>query len=183
MVEEFSKTPLVIYQNYLREFWCTVVVVRATPPTEDSEPISLKESGIRFIVQNRGTKIDIREIIYNNLVTRLLRTPRKTYVAYPRFISCVLERLLNIDYDQDITLGSTPSVLSKQNFNQNSSEVQPIKLIEYMLSVVSHQALVSPTLSLEKAGKKKKSQTMTKLAPKSQGPEVSGVPVNVTKGK
>ncbi|GKE24080.1 hypothetical protein Tco_1435592 [Tanacetum coccineum] len=57
-----------------------------------------------------GTKIDIGEIIYTYLITRLLETLRKKYVAYPRFISCVLERLLNIDYAQDTTLGSTPSV-------------------------------------------------------------------------
>ncbi|GJZ11042.1 hypothetical protein Tco_0545801 [Tanacetum coccineum] len=113
-----------------------------------------------------GAKIDIGDIIYTNLVTRLFETPRKKYVAYPRFISYVLERLLNIDYAQDITLGSTPLVLSKQNFNQNSSKSQFIKLTKYMLSVVYHQASMSPTPSLEKAGKKKKSQTVIKPKPK-----------------
>ncbi|GKA97092.1 hypothetical protein Tco_0824986 [Tanacetum coccineum] len=122
------------------------------------------------------TKIDIGEIIYTDLVIRLLETLRKKYVAYHRFILFVLERLLNTDYTQDITLGSTPSVLSKQNFNRNSSKVQPIELTEYMLSVVNHQALVSPTSSLEKVSKKKKSQTVTKHKPKLQCHEASGVP-------
>ncbi|GJU52117.1 hypothetical protein Tco_1221672, partial [Tanacetum coccineum] len=97
-----------------------------------------------------GTTIDIGEIIYNDLVTRLTYTTSKKYVAYPRFISYVLKK--------------------------NSSEVQPIGLTKYMLSVVRHQALVSPTPPLEKAGKKKSSQTMTKPKPKSNGLEDSGVP-------
>ncbi|GKA35974.1 hypothetical protein Tco_0722465 [Tanacetum coccineum] len=41
-----------------------------------------------------GTNIDIREIINNDLVTRLMAKSRKKYVFYPRFISCALERLL-----------------------------------------------------------------------------------------
>ncbi|GJU31206.1 hypothetical protein Tco_1174795 [Tanacetum coccineum] len=112
----------------------------------------LKESGIKFIVHNRvhggnksstdqlnstqqmmvfslltGTKIDIGEIIDTNLVTKLLKTPRK----------------------KDTKLRSTPSVLSKQNFNRMSSKVQPIESTDYMLSVMNHQALVSPAPSLK----------------------------------
>ncbi|GJQ91633.1 hypothetical protein Tco_0002772 [Tanacetum coccineum] len=67
----------------------------------------------------------------------------------------MLGSLLGYDYTQDVTLGSTPSLLSKLNFHWNSSEVQPIVLMEYMLGVVRHQALVSPTSSLEKVEKKK----------------------------
>ncbi|GJV41844.1 hypothetical protein Tco_1420284 [Tanacetum coccineum] len=50
-------------------------------------------------------------------------------------------------------------------------------------SVVNHQASMSPAPSLEEVGKKKKSHTLTKPKPKSQGPEASGVPPKVTKGK
>ncbi|GJW83561.1 hypothetical protein Tco_0156706 [Tanacetum coccineum] len=130
-----------------------------------------------------GTKIDIGEIIYTDLITRLLETPRKKYVAYPRFISCVLERLMNIDYTQDTPFRSTPLILSKQNFNRNSSKVQPNELTKYMLSVVNHQASVSPTPSLKKLGKKKKSQTVTKPKTKLQGPKDSIIPPKVTKVK
>ncbi|GJY09414.1 hypothetical protein Tco_0377599 [Tanacetum coccineum] len=42
---------------------------------------------------------------------------------------------------------------------------------------------MSPTPSFEKVGKKKKSQTVTKPKPKSQGPEASRVPSKETKGK
>ncbi|GJT19240.1 hypothetical protein Tco_0877946 [Tanacetum coccineum] len=52
-----------------------------------------------------------------------------------------------------------------------------------MLSVVNHQASVSPAPSLEEVGKKKKSHTLTKHKPKSQGLEASGVPPKVTKGR
>ncbi|GJY09413.1 hypothetical protein Tco_0377598 [Tanacetum coccineum] len=160
----------------IREFQCTALVEKPTPANEDSEPLPLKESGIRFTLKNRGTplyigyktfcqntrleynngqyvdfpqteaikaellklglhnyknedpevlelggnksstdqlnsnqhmivfsvltgtKIDIGEIIYNDLVTRFSDGFRNKYVAYPRFISYVLERLLNTDY-------------------------------------------------------------------------------------
>nr|GEX38745.1 hypothetical protein [Tanacetum cinerariifolium] len=56
-------------------------------------------------------KIDIGDIMFNDIVTILTDTPLKKYVAYHRFISCVLESLLNTDYTQDASLGSTPSIL------------------------------------------------------------------------
>ncbi|GJZ93390.1 hypothetical protein Tco_0665455 [Tanacetum coccineum] len=112
-------------------------------------------------------KIDIGKINFNDLVTRLIDKPRKKYVAYPRFLSCVLKHLLGSEYTQDKALGFIPSVLSKLNYHRNSSEVPPIELMKFMLSVVKHQALVSPTPSLEKVGKKKKSQTVTPPKPKS----------------
>ncbi|GJV21050.1 ribonuclease H-like domain-containing protein [Tanacetum coccineum] len=87
-------------------------------------------------------KIDKGEIIYNDHVTRLTDIPRKKYVAYLRFISCVLEMLLNTDYIHDKSFGSTPTVLM---------------------------------------GKKKKTRTVTKPKPKSQGPEASGVTPNKLK--
>ncbi|GJW52000.1 retrovirus-related pol polyprotein from transposon TNT 1-94 [Tanacetum coccineum] len=67
-----------------------------------------------------GIKIVIREIIFNDLVTRLTNTPRKKYVDYPRFISCALERLLNTNYTQDAALGTCPQgVESKFQLNQS----------------------------------------------------------------
>ncbi|GJS93119.1 hypothetical protein Tco_0800087 [Tanacetum coccineum] len=70
-----------------------------------------------------GAKIDIGEIIFNDLVNMLTKKPRKK---------------------------ATPSVMSKLNFHQNSFEVPPIELTEFMLNVVRHQVLVSPTPSLER---------------------------------
>ncbi|GKA60033.1 hypothetical protein Tco_0759346 [Tanacetum coccineum] len=121
--------------------------------------------------------------MFNDLVTILTDTPRKKYVAYHRFISCVLERLLNTDYTQDAALGPTPSILSKMNFHQNPSKVKPIRLTAYMHDVIRHESLVSPTPSLENIEKKKKSWTVSKPKSKSPGPQASGTPPKETKGK
>ncbi|GKA45485.1 hypothetical protein Tco_0738281 [Tanacetum coccineum] len=48
-----------------------------------------------------GTEVDIWEIIYSDLVTKLLNKSRLKYVSYPRFISCALQVLLGSDYTQD----------------------------------------------------------------------------------
>ncbi|GJY42243.1 hypothetical protein Tco_0429513, partial [Tanacetum coccineum] len=41
-----------------------------------------------------GTEVDIGEIIYSDLVTKILNKSRLKYVSYPRFISCALQVLL-----------------------------------------------------------------------------------------
>ncbi|GKD83252.1 hypothetical protein Tco_1350091, partial [Tanacetum coccineum] len=47
------------------------------------------------------TKVDIGEIIYSDLVTRLTNKSRQKYVSYRRFVLCALEVLLVIEYTQD----------------------------------------------------------------------------------
>ncbi|GJW56950.1 retrovirus-related pol polyprotein from transposon TNT 1-94, partial [Tanacetum coccineum] len=37
LAEAFTKAPSVLYQNLLREFWCTNVATHPNPPTDDSE--------------------------------------------------------------------------------------------------------------------------------------------------
>nr|GEU70132.1 retrovirus-related Pol polyprotein from transposon TNT 1-94 [Tanacetum cinerariifolium] len=48
-----------------------------------------------------GTQVDIKEIIYIDLLTRLLNKSRMKYVSYPRFISRALQVLLGSDYTHD----------------------------------------------------------------------------------
>ncbi|GJW91639.1 hypothetical protein Tco_0169192 [Tanacetum coccineum] len=48
-----------------------------------------------------GTEVDIGEIIYSDLVTKLLNKSMLKYVSYARFISCALQVLLGYDYTQD----------------------------------------------------------------------------------
>ncbi|GJU41284.1 hypothetical protein Tco_1194241 [Tanacetum coccineum] len=48
----FKKTPSVLYQNILREFWCSVVVEDPKPQKNDFEARPLKEFIIKFIVMN-----------------------------------------------------------------------------------------------------------------------------------
>ncbi|GKB07108.1 hypothetical protein Tco_0835341 [Tanacetum coccineum] len=55
------------------------------------------------------TKVDIGEIIYSDLVTRLTNKSRQKYVSYPRFVLCALEVLLVIEYTQDENFKSLPN--------------------------------------------------------------------------
>nr|GEV77322.1 retrovirus-related Pol polyprotein from transposon TNT 1-94 [Tanacetum cinerariifolium] len=53
-----------------------------------------------------GTEFDIGEIIYSDLVTKLLNKSRLKYVSYPKFISCALQVLLDSDYTKDEKYGA-----------------------------------------------------------------------------
>ncbi|GKD28496.1 hypothetical protein Tco_1239274, partial [Tanacetum coccineum] len=52
LVEAFTKTPSVVYQNFLREFWCTTIAYDPNPPTDDSKVCHFKEYLIKFLVMN-----------------------------------------------------------------------------------------------------------------------------------
>ncbi|GJW95872.1 hypothetical protein Tco_0175544 [Tanacetum coccineum] len=58
------------------------------------------------------TEVDIGEIIYSDLVTKLLNKSRLKYVSYPIFISCALQVLLGSDYTQDENFGFLPPIPS-----------------------------------------------------------------------
>ncbi|GJX14796.1 hypothetical protein Tco_0206554 [Tanacetum coccineum] len=113
-----------------------------------------------------GTEVDIGEIIYSDLVTKLLNKSRQKYVSYPRFISCALQVLLGCDYTQDVKFGFLPGILSNSNFTKDLSKVPNIELTAHMIAVNNQKDLVSP---LPFSGKKKKvkSQTVTPTIPKS----------------
>ncbi|GJS51287.1 retrovirus-related pol polyprotein from transposon TNT 1-94 [Tanacetum coccineum] len=120
-----------------------------------------------------GTEVDIGEIIYSDLVTKLLNKFRLKYVSYPRFISCALQVLLGFDYTQDENFEFLPGILSNYNFTKDPSKVTDIELTAHMIAINSQKDSVSP-LPLAAKPKKGKSQTMTQILPKSQGPEVPG---------
>ncbi|GJY61583.1 retrovirus-related pol polyprotein from transposon TNT 1-94 [Tanacetum coccineum] len=120
-----------------------------------------------------GTTVDIREIIYSDLVTWLTNKSRKKYVSYPRFVSCALAELLGADYTQDEKFGSLPNVLSNSNFIKDPSKVTTIELTVSMIVVNNLESLVSP-LPFSGKKKKKKSQTVSQPKPKTQGPEALG---------
>ncbi|GKC79428.1 hypothetical protein Tco_1130202 [Tanacetum coccineum] len=52
LAEAFTKSPLVVYQNLLREFWCIAIASHPNPHTDDSEARPLKEYLIKFSVMN-----------------------------------------------------------------------------------------------------------------------------------
>ncbi|GJV53696.1 hypothetical protein Tco_1449437 [Tanacetum coccineum] len=118
-----------------------------------------------------GTEVDIGEIIYSDLVTKLLNKSRLKYVSYPRFISCALQVLLGSDYTQDENFGFLHGILSNSNFTKDPSKITDIELMAHMISVNSQKDSVS-SLPLAVKLKKGKSQTVTPTLPKSQGPEV-----------
>ncbi|GJT69389.1 retrovirus-related pol polyprotein from transposon TNT 1-94 [Tanacetum coccineum] len=116
---------------------------------------------------------DSGEIIYSDLVTKLLNKSRLKYVSYPRFISCALQVLLGSEYTQDKKFGFLPPILSNSNFTKDPSKVTDIELTAYMITVNNQRDSISPP-SLAAKPKKGKSQTVTSTLPKSQGPEASG---------
>ncbi|GJY35386.1 hypothetical protein Tco_0420764 [Tanacetum coccineum] len=118
------------------------------------------------------TDVDIGEIIYNDLVTKLLNKSRLKYVSYPRFISCALQVLLGCDYTQDAKFRYLPNILSNSNFTKDPSKVSNIELTAQMIAVNNQKDSVSP-LPFSAKKKKVKSQTVTPTLPKSQGPKAS----------
>nr|GEU41908.1 hypothetical protein [Tanacetum cinerariifolium] len=119
-----------------------------------------------------GTEVDIEEIIYSDLVTKLLSKSRLKYVSYLRFNSFDLEVLLGSEYNQDKQVRSLPNILSNFNFLKDPSKVTEIKLKSPMIVVNNQKDSVSPLLVFRNK-KKVKSKTMTPTLPKSQGPEAS----------
>ncbi|GJX27712.1 hypothetical protein Tco_0235791 [Tanacetum coccineum] len=119
------------------------------------------------------TKVDIGEIIYSDLATKLLNKSRMRYVSYSRFISYALEVILGLEYTQDGKFGYLPSILSNSNFSKDPSKVTKIELTAHMIVVNNPKDLVSP-LPLSVKKKKGKSRTVTLTLPKSQGPEAFG---------
>ncbi|GJS79576.1 retrovirus-related pol polyprotein from transposon TNT 1-94 [Tanacetum coccineum] len=113
-----------------------------------------------------GTKVDIGEIIYSDLVTMLTNKSRQRYVSYSRFVSCALAELLGPDYTQDECFGSSPTILSNYNFSKDPSKVTLIKLMDFMVAVNKREHLVNSLPCFVKK-KKGKSQTMTPTLPQS----------------
>ncbi|GKA68613.1 retrovirus-related pol polyprotein from transposon TNT 1-94, partial [Tanacetum coccineum] len=118
-----------------------------------------------------GTKVDIGQIIYSDLVTKLLNKSRLKYVSYPRFLSCALQVLQGSDYTRDENFRFLPPIMSNSNFTKDPSKVTDIELTTHMIVVNSQKDSVSP-LPLAAKPKKGKSQTMTPTLPKLQGPKV-----------
>ena len=58
-----------------------------------TEQLNTHQSMIVFSLLE-GIKIDVGEIIYKDLLTKLSGKSRQKLMSYPRFISCVLQDLL-----------------------------------------------------------------------------------------
>ncbi|GJV44636.1 retrovirus-related pol polyprotein from transposon TNT 1-94 [Tanacetum coccineum] len=129
-----------------------------------------------------GTEVDIGEIDYIDLVTKILNKSRLKYVSYPRFISCALQVLLGYDYTRDVKFGSLPSILSNSTFTKELSKVPNIELMAHMIVVNNETDSVCPLPFAAKKKKVKLPSTLDEGTRKSQplpegtttGPKDSG---------
>nr|GEV85085.1 retrovirus-related Pol polyprotein from transposon TNT 1-94 [Tanacetum cinerariifolium] len=141
----FTNFPSVVYQNFLMEFWSTVVAYDPFPLIDETEQRPLREFLIKFLVLNgqRPLTLDFNTFLsstgldYNN----------GKYVAHP-----TPEAVLGGKYS------STEQVNSIQ------------QLLAYCLITGTQKDLVSP-LPLSINPKKGKSQTVTPTLTNSQGPK------------
>ncbi|GKC98920.1 hypothetical protein Tco_1169195, partial [Tanacetum coccineum] len=108
------------------------------------------------------TEVDIWEIIYSDLVTKLLNKSRLKYVSYPRFISCALQVLLGSDYTQDENFGFLPGILSNSNFTKDPFKVTNIELTAHMIVGLEVPGALSKK---SKRPKSKRPPTETKVTP------------------
>ncbi|GJR72459.1 hypothetical protein Tco_0084824 [Tanacetum coccineum] len=74
LYQAFTNCPSVVYQNFLREFWCTAIAYDPFPSTDEPEKCPFKEFLIKFLVSNgqRTLTLDfktfcsITSLDYNN---------------------------------------------------------------------------------------------------------------------
>ncbi|GKC25443.1 hypothetical protein Tco_1027593 [Tanacetum coccineum] len=119
----FTKTPLTLYQNYLREFWCTVVVEDPNPPEDDYEVRPFKEFIIKFTVKNDKKPLTLD---YN----------KGNYIAHPspRVVKAELAKIAT-------------------NEALDPSKVTLIELTASMIEVINLESSVTPLLYSKKKKK------------------------------
>ncbi|GJZ16376.1 retrovirus-related pol polyprotein from transposon TNT 1-94 [Tanacetum coccineum] len=118
-----------------------------------------------------GTKVDIGEIIYSDLITKLTSKSRQKYGSYLRSILCALKVLLGTQYTQDEKFRSLPSILSNSNFSKDPSEVTEIELTVSMIDTQGPKA--SGTLPL----KRRKAKTDKTTPEATETPPTEDVPI------
>ncbi|GJX81374.1 hypothetical protein Tco_0330855 [Tanacetum coccineum] len=162
----FTKCPLVLYQNFLREFWCTTIAYHPNPSFNEDKPRPLKEFLINFTVMNRKKPLTLD---FNTFTTSTsLDYNNGAYVAHP-FLEAVKAELAKI------VLGGNYSSTKQVNFIQQFITYSLITATKIDIGEIIYSDLdsVSP-LPLSTKKKKKKTQTVTPTLPKSQGPKASG---------
>nr|GEW27607.1 retrovirus-related Pol polyprotein from transposon TNT 1-94 [Tanacetum cinerariifolium] len=112
-----------------------------------------------------GTKVEIGEIIYSDLVTKLLNKSRLRYVSYHRFIYCALEALLGLEYTQDEKFRYLLGILSNSNFSKDPSKVIEIELTTHMIVTVTPTLPKSQGLEASEALPKNRKQPKPKKTP------------------
>ncbi|GJR78264.1 hypothetical protein Tco_0149049 [Tanacetum coccineum] len=107
LVEAFTKTPSVLYQNFLKEFWCTTVVEDPNPLEDDSEVRPLKEFVIKFIVMNGKKPLTLDYKTFCESTG--LDYNKGNYVAHP-FLEAVKAELAKIAINEALGTRSSKSL-------------------------------------------------------------------------
>ncbi|GJV50629.1 hypothetical protein Tco_1446370 [Tanacetum coccineum] len=167
----FTNCPLVVYQNFLREFWSTAVTFDPFPSTYEPEKCPLREFLNKFSVLNgqRPLTLDFKTFCstigldYNN----------GKYVAHPA------PEVLGKNYSSTEQVNSIQQLLAFSLItgtevdigeiiysDLDPSKVTDIELTAHMIVVNNQRDLVSPP-PLAPNPKKGKSETVTLTLPKS----------------
>nr|GEY17494.1 uncharacterized mitochondrial protein AtMg00810-like [Tanacetum cinerariifolium] len=215
-----NTSAIVVYQNFLREFWSTVVAFDSFPSTDEPEKCSLKEFLIKFSVLNgqRPLSLDFQTFCssngfdYNNGKYVEHPTPKvikkelgkiainpsyldKTPVLknfFPmawRILFTFVIQVLGDNYSSTKQVNFIQQLLAYSLITRTEVDIGEIiysdlitKLLNKLrlkyvhildLSHVLYKDLVSPP-PLAAKPEKGKSQTVTYTSPQSQGPEASG---------
>nr|GEY53112.1 hypothetical protein [Tanacetum cinerariifolium] len=88
-----------------------------TPVLKNLFPVAWRIM-LPFVIQ-----VDMGEIIYSDLVTKLLNKSRLRYVSYLRYIFCALEALLGLEYTQDEKISPYDYCKQLEGFSVSTSFV------------------------------------------------------------
>nr|GEU71644.1 retrovirus-related Pol polyprotein from transposon TNT 1-94 [Tanacetum cinerariifolium] len=159
------KAKLVVYQNFLREFWSTIVAFDPFPSIDEPEKRPLKEFLIKFSFLNRQIPVTLD---FNTFCSSTgLNYNNGKYVDHPtpEVVKKELGKItINLSYlDKTPVLKNSFLMAWRILFTfviQDPSKVTDIELITHIITVNNRMDLVSPP-PLAAKPKKWKSQTGT----------------------
>nr|GFB40786.1 hypothetical protein [Tanacetum cinerariifolium] len=104
LANNFTKTPSVVYQNILREFWCTAIATHSNPSTDDYEVRPLKKYTIKFSMINDKNKLTIDFKTFSESTG--IDYTKDAYVSHPssKVVKVELDKII----ENPILLDRTP---------------------------------------------------------------------------
>ncbi|GJV47429.1 hypothetical protein Tco_1437641 [Tanacetum coccineum] len=121
----FTKCPSVLYQNFLREFWCTAIAYDPNPSTDENKPRPLKEFLIKFTIMNGKKTLTLD---FNTFTTSTgLDYNNDAYVAHPS------PKAVKAELAKSVT---NPSYLDKTLVLKNSFPVAWRILLTFVIQVL-----------------------------------------------
>nr|GFB46174.1 hypothetical protein [Tanacetum cinerariifolium] len=150
LAEAFTKSPLVVYQNLLKEFWCTAIAYHPNLPTDDSEICPLKEYLIKFSAMSdrKPLTLDFKTLIES---TRLDYAKGK-YASHPSTeevmseLAKIVDNLILLDRTPEVTLKPRGPVTRERQFSGKDSVGNKQPIDTGLPSTVSDEGTVKTTL-------------------------------------